>query len=193
MVVIVHGYDGSGPGHWQRWLYDELRQRGIAVHLPELPNPRWPQCEQWVAQLSALLDSSTAPVLFVAHSLGCWALDHLLGRCGAAGIMGALLVAPPSPHLLFEPVESFFPAPQSPTAWAPIAEQSQLVVADDDPYIDAREAAGIGQRLGVPVRVLHGAGHINVESGFGPWPFALEWVLRTFATIPLRTTRAKRP
>jgi len=28
MIVIVHGYDGSEPGHWQRWLHDELRAAG---------------------------------------------------------------------------------------------------------------------------------------------------------------------
>jgi predicted alpha/beta hydrolase family esterase len=31
MIVIVHGYDGSGAGHWQRWLEAELRQRRVPV------------------------------------------------------------------------------------------------------------------------------------------------------------------
>ena len=43
MIVIVHGYDGSGPGHWQRWLEAELRVRGIAVLIPNLPDPTAPQ------------------------------------------------------------------------------------------------------------------------------------------------------
>lgn len=177
MVIIVHGYDGSGPGHWQRWLHEELQHRGIVAELPDLPDPQWPRCNRWVAELNRLVRLAQAPVTFVAHSLGCWALDHFLARHGANGISRALLVAPPSPYLLFEPVQSFFPAPQSREAWAPIAERSLLVSSDDDPYIDAAEAEEIGRRIGVPVTVLPSAGHINVESGFGPWPFALEWVL----------------
>lgn len=193
MVVIVHGYDGSGPGHWQRWLDEELRIRGVAVEFPELPDPQSPECDVWVAQLHTIVSNATAPVLFVAHSLGCWAVDHLLARYGATGIDAALLVAPPSPYLLFEPVQSFFPAPQSPVAWAPIAERSLLVTSDDDPYIEATEAAAIGQRIGVPVHMLAGAGHINVESGFGPWPFALQWVLRAFSAIQRRRADREKP
>ena len=35
MIVLVYGYDGSGPGHWQRWLHDALRQSGVPVVFPE--------------------------------------------------------------------------------------------------------------------------------------------------------------
>lgn len=178
MVVIVHGYDGSGPGHWQHWLYTELRERGVPAEFPELPDPQSPDCSRWVARLREIVAGASSPVVFAAHSLGCWAVDHLVARYGAAGISSALLVAPPSPYLLFEPVQSFFPAPQSAAAWQPLRDQSLLVVSDDDPYIEPKEAKDIGHHIGVPVQILPGCGHINIESGFGPWPFALEWVLR---------------
>ncbi|GIW44250.1 MAG: alpha/beta hydrolase [Candidatus Binatia bacterium] len=178
MVVIVHGYDGSGPGHWQRWLHAQLRERGVGVEFPELPDPQWPQCDRWVGELREIVTRAPSPVVFAAHSLGCWAVDHLLARHGSEGIAAALLVAPPSPYLLFEPVQSFFPAPQSAAAWQPLRANSLLVASDNDPYIDPGEAVNIAHRIGIAARILPGAGHINIESGFGPWPFALEWVLR---------------
>ncbi len=178
MVVIVYGYEGSGPGHWQRWLENELRSRNHAVVFPELPAPQAPSCEVWVEELAKIVHAAPQPVTFVAHSLGCWAVDHFLARYGSSRVRAALLVAPPSPYLLFEPVQSFFPPPQRQEAWSPIAAASLLVGSDNDPYIELAELCEISARLRVPLEVLPGSAHINIESGFGPWPFAREWVER---------------
>jgi predicted alpha/beta hydrolase family esterase len=190
VIVIVYGYEGSGPGHWQRWLYGELQKRGVPVSFPELPDPSSPRCDVWVSELRSLVERAPGPVVFVAHSLGCWAVDHFLARWGARKIHAALLVAPPSPYLLFEPVQSFFPPPQSALAWQPIAHRSLLVGSDNDAYIDASELESIGQGLGLSVRVLPGAGHINIDAGYGPWPFALEWALSAQAAASREGTEA---
>ncbi len=176
MIVIVHGYEGSGPGHWQRWLHDELRARGQAVAFPELPTPCAPCRDAWVAGLAAVVAAAEGPVTFVCHSLGCWAVDHLLATRPDLPIRAALLVAPPSPLLPFEPVESFLPPPRRRDAWAPIATRTLVVGSDDDDYASAEEIVEIARTLDVPYRILPGAGHINVASGYGPWPFALEWL-----------------
>ena len=179
MIVIVYGYDGSGPGHWQRWLHTELLQRKIRVEFPELSDPLEPRKEVWVEELRGIVDAASEPVSFVCHSLGCWALDHLLAERGAAGIEAALLVVPPSPHLIFEPVDSFLPPPRRRQAWSPLASRSLLVGSDDDDFTSAEEFQEIAASIGVRHQLLPGAGHINVASGHGPWPLALEWVEQT--------------
>src|ERR1043166_1553861 len=79
MIIIVYGYDGSGPGHWQRWLEDELRRRVAPVMFPALPDPAAPRKDAWVAALAETVEAARGePVTFVCHSLGCWAVDHLL-------------------------------------------------------------------------------------------------------------------
>jgi uncharacterized protein len=177
MIVIVHGYDGSGPGHWQRWLYAELRQRGVPAVLPDLPGPTAPERDVWVAALADMMTAAQpARITFVCHSLGCWAVDHLLAQRGAGGVHAALLVAPPSPFLLFEPVESFLPPPRLPHAWAPLAARALVVGSDNDEFTVAEEFDEIASTLGVPCQIIPGAGHINVAAGYGPWPFALEWL-----------------
>jgi aminoglycoside phosphotransferase (APT) family kinase protein len=60
VIVIVHGYDGSGPGHWQRWLEDELRRRNVPVVMPDLPDPTAPQNDRWVAALADITVHLTA-------------------------------------------------------------------------------------------------------------------------------------
>jgi predicted alpha/beta hydrolase family esterase len=178
MIVLVYGYDGSGPQHWQRWLEQELKTRAVPVSFPELADPTAPQKSVWVDELARIVLSAISPVSFVAHSLGCWAVDHLLNEHGNTNVHAALLVAPPSPFLLFEPVESFLPPPRNRAVWAQIAPRSLLIGSDNDDYTSAEEFEQIGQQLGMGVQVLPGAGHINTASGFGPWPLALEWALQ---------------
>lgn len=177
MVVLVYGYDGSGPGHWQRWLEAELRQREIAVEFPELPEPTAPKKDAWVGELARVVAAAQAPVTFVAHSLGCWAVDHYVHEHGTCRLRSALLVAPPSPFLIFEPVESFLPPPRNAAAWAAIARHSLLVGSDDDDFTSVSELLRIAEQIGIASRLVHGAGHINTASGFGSWPFALDWVM----------------
>src|SRR5262245_26123559 len=86
MIVIVYGYDGSGPGHWQRWLQTELEHRRVPLEFPELPDPLAPQRDAWVEALARIVDAAPAPVTFVCHSLGCWAVDHLLHVRGARNV-----------------------------------------------------------------------------------------------------------
>ena len=176
MIVLVYGYDGSGPGHWQRWLHDELRRAGVPVMFPELPDPTAPQKDVWVAALADVIAAAPIPVTVVAHSLGCWAVDHLFAERGLLGVRAALLVAPPTPYLLFEPAESFFPPPRRAAVWAPIAAHSLLVGSDDDEFTAADEFEDLARGLGMPCRIVPGAGHLNLASGYGPWPFVLEWL-----------------
>ena len=179
MIVFVYGYAGSGEGHWQRWAAAVLADRGVAVAFPELSDPSAPQKDVWVAELQTLVDAAARrgdPVTFLCHSLGCWAVDHLLSEHGSDGVHAALLVAPPSPFLVFEPVDSFVPPPRRAEVWAPLASRTLLIGSDNDDYASAEELEDVGRQLGVPCRILPGAGHINIAAGYGPWPFVLEWL-----------------
>lgn len=176
MIVIVHGYDGSGPGHWQHWLAERLTAEGRPFAFPELPDPLSPECSRWVAALARVVDESRDPVVFVAHSLGCWAVDHYLSLRGSQRVRAALLVAPPSPFSLFEPIQSFLPPPRNAVAWAPIAAASLFIGSTNDDHAGPEEIEELAERCGVKHQILEGAGHINTAAGFGPFPFALEWL-----------------
>lgn len=176
MIVIVHGYDGSGPGHWQHWLASELAERGVAHAFPQLSDPLDPVCDVWVDELAAIVASSATPVTFVAHSLGCWAVDHLLARRADVVPHAALLVAPPSPYSLFEPIQSFLPPPRKKAAWAPLAERTLVIGSDDDDYASEDEFVELAERLGARCEILPGKGHLNAASGFGPFPRVVDWL-----------------
>ena len=166
--LILHGYLGSGPDHWQTWLAERLRAAGETVAYPGLPDPEAPDLPAWSAALDAALDGEPT---VLAHSLGCvlWLHHCAAGRARADRV---LLVAPPSRAGAPEPIHPFFPAPLDPAA---LVGETRLVCAPDDPYCPEDAALLYGAPLGIPVDVLPGAGHVTSDAGFGPWPEVEAW------------------
>src|SRR5690606_41999404 len=60
-ILIVPGYAGSGPAHWQSWLQNRLpdseRVTGIDWHDPILP--------RWSERIGRTLEAAPAPVWII--------------------------------------------------------------------------------------------------------------------------------
>ena len=172
--LILHGYEGSGPDHWQSRLAERLANAGERVSYPDLPDPFQPSLPAWREALARELRGEQT---VIAHSLACILWLH---HCAATVAQGApaervLLVAPPSLAGAPEPIRSFFPVPLDPGAVAAAAGETRLACTPDDPYCPEDAARLYGERLGIPTDVLPGAAHINPHSGYGPWPAAEAW------------------
>jgi predicted alpha/beta hydrolase family esterase len=167
-LLLLHGYLGSPPGHWQHWLAERLSAAGETVAFPTLPEPDAPDLPAWRDALGAELDALGDPPAVVCHSLGCllW-LHHV--AAGGAQAERLLLVAPPSEAGAPDRLASFFPAP------LPRLAGGRLVCADDDPYCPEGALARYGEPLALPTDVLAGGGHLNPEAGLGPWPAVEAW------------------
>jgi predicted alpha/beta hydrolase family esterase len=163
--LILHGYQGSGPGHWQSWLAGRLRSSDASVRFPDLPDADGPRPQLWLEALERELDAFSEEPVVICHSLACllWMHHAASGGQSAARL---LLVAPPSQTGAPEMLHPFFPAPQVELA------NARLVCSDNDPYCP--EGA---QNVypGLPADVLPGAGHINPDAGYGPWPAVEAW------------------
>jgi hypothetical protein len=168
-VLILPGWQDSGPGHWQsRWEAQHGFER------VQQADWMWPRRGDWMARLDEVLLADTPaqrPVALVAHSLGC----HLVARWAAhtqhpGRVAGALLVAPPD-------LERPDLPPQVQT-WAPVLRQplpfaATLVFSDDDPFGAADRSQRLAADWGALAVPLQGAGHINADSGLGDWPAGL--------------------
>lgn len=162
-VLILPGWQNSGPEHWQsRW---ETRHGYRRVDQHDWMTPKR---GDWIARLEDVILGTDGPVVLVAHSLGCiliaaWAqVSHSTGR-----VQGALLVAPGDPER--DALRGLLPS------WAPIVRQrlpfpSILVGSRNDPYCDFDKAQSLAESWGARFIDLGERGHINAESGLGDWP-----------------------
>ena len=177
-VIIVPGLGDSGPEHWQtRWgqshpAYRRVRQQD------------WhqPQVDAWVEALDREIRRAPSTPILVGHSLGCITIVEWAQRCWS-NIGGALLVAPADVDQ-----RPFF---NSVPLW-PLPFPSILVASDNDPYLELERARQFARHWGSRLVNLGRAGHINVESGFGPWPEG-EVLLRELRTDALRSASSASP
>jgi predicted alpha/beta hydrolase family esterase len=176
-TVILHGIDGSEPGHWQRWLETQLRQAGREVRFPELPDNSSPELDPWLTALSGALDGLPDDGFdVVAHSLGAvlW-LHHAVRADADPRPARVALIAPPAGEVLEEIASTFTPVPLDIDAVRGAADGTVLVGGGDDPYCPGAVARVYGTPLKMAATVIPGGGHLNVASGFGPWPAVLDW------------------
>lgn len=162
--LIIPGWEGSGPLHWQtQW------QAALGAERVELADWTDPTPAVWQAGLLAaqerLWRRRPEPAVLLAHSLGCVVAASLHGALRP--VRAALLVAPAdieAPHLR-----------DLLGAFAPIATErllfpSLVVASDDDPYAELARSRQFAAAWGSELEVVPGGGHLNTAAGFGPWP-----------------------
>ncbi|HEY0191157.1 MAG TPA: alpha/beta fold hydrolase [Kofleriaceae bacterium] len=160
--LIVPGWAGSGPDHWQTYWEREL----AGATRVEMPDWFAPRRAEWVRTLDQAIAAASEPPVLVAHSLGCIAIAHWAVH-GTRRIRGALLVAPPDldrkrcPELL----RDFAPVPRDRLPF-----RSRVVASDNDPYAELPWSIRTAFDWGSEVSVLASAGHINSDSHLGGWP-----------------------
>lgn len=182
--LILYGVGGSEPDHWQTWLQQELEKQGEKVRFPDFPDKDQPIKDVWLDHLSSVIEEipQDEEVIVVAHSLACIMWFHYAASCPKRKLQRAILVAPPSPFLEYEPVMTFFPVPQNMLEITTVAEKTLFVLSSTDPYCSVEDAAQYLD-LGVPCVMLPKMGHINVEAGYGPWPWILDVCLNEQVTL----------
>jgi predicted alpha/beta hydrolase family esterase len=162
-ILIVPGYLDSGPEHWQsRWEKKLSTARRVVQR-----DFAHPDCAEWVEAIRREVLASSRPVVLVAHSLGVIAALHAAQQLRSK-IAGAFLVAPPSEAVIREMPDvdsAFLPVPR-----ARLPFPALLVGGSNDPYADASFARILAEEIGARFIDAGPAGHLNAESGHGPWP-----------------------
>ena len=174
--LLLHGLEGSGEGHWQRWLAARLDERGAEVAFPDLPDADDPDPAGWERALKLALDAIAAPPVVLAYSLSCVLWLRRASRAGERIAERVLLVAPPAVEDVPAVVRFAAFEPDAARVHAACPE-TRIVCSDDDPYNPAGARSTHAEPLGLPVEVIPGAGHVNVDAGYGPWPAVERWAL----------------
>lgn len=158
-TLIVPGLGNSGPQHWQTWLEQRLPHTGRVVQ------PDWglPDLDAWSQRIAEAVDACDEPPILVAHSFGVLATAHAAARTQKK-IAAAMLVAPADP-------EVFGYADILPRQ--PLPFPATLVASHSDPWMTFDAASLWAQHWGARLIDAGHVGHINVDSGHGPWLLGL--------------------
>ena len=162
-VLILAGLWNSGPEHWQ----SQWQERYPAWTKAQHRDWNCPERDEWVAELDAAIAACKGAPILVAHSLGCMLVAHWAASRSPLMVAGAFLVAPSD-------VEApSYPAPVNGFAsipLAPLSFPSMVLASGNDPYISLTRATALAQAWGSRLVHIGEAGHVNADSGHGPWP-----------------------
>jgi len=169
-IIMVPGFKNSEPDHWQsRWEAKFKTARRVAQE-------DWhkPVVEDWTANLIKCVDESQTPIIFIAHSLGVQVVVQSVLQMSIAQkakIKGGFLVAPPdveNPSIKPKHLMTFGPYPRDPLPFPSI-----LVASQNDRFCKIDIAQDMANAWGSLFVDARESGHINSESGQGPWPDGL--------------------
>lgn len=160
-LIIVPGWQDSGPAHWQSLWQSKFGGTRIQVASWELP-----ERDDWVAAIDRAVAAAPEPPVLAGHSVGCIAIAHWAGL-HPRPIKGAFLAAPADVdrEACPEPLRNFAPIPRAPLPFPAI-----VAAAKDDPYADYTRSEALAAAWGARLFTVERGGHLNATSGFGPWP-----------------------
>ncbi len=165
-IIILPGLEGGTANHWySRWESKLPTARRVI-------QADWqrPRLEAWTERLVAAVAEAQRPVVLVAHSLGVITVAHAAAQV-AGKVAGGFLVAPPSAAAMLS-IAAIDPA------FAAIPRDSLpfpavLVASRDDPYSTYADAEDMAKSWHAELVDAGASGHLNDESGHGPWPEGL--------------------
>lgn len=173
-TLIVPGLNDSGPGHWQSWLETRLADARQVRQID------WtaPVLARWATEVRREIDEAAGVVWLVAHSYGCLA-SVVAAADRPERVAGLLLVAPPDPDRFsaFGQRDTGYVSDRGGlSSWipsTPIGVPSMVVASRNDPWASLEGTARWADCWGSLFIDIGEAGHINVDSGHGPWPQGL--------------------
>ena len=169
-TVIVPGVGGSEHAHWQSWLQRQL----MSCSRVEQSNWHLPILKDWVTQFVKTVSNIDAPIQIVAHSFGCLTSLAALAQHPEiqAKVKNLVLVAPANPSRFGD--NGF--SKDSPNHYLAEFQQlkmsvpTTLLISENDPWLAFDDALALAKAWKIKPINMGAVGHINVASGFGPFP-----------------------
>lgn len=171
-VLILPGLFNSGETHWQ----SQWERQFSGLHRVEQQDWETPMAQDWVARLDQEIAAADGEVVLVAHSLACTLITHWAQQSALVSkVRGALLVAPSDTE-----APSY---PPGTSGFVPMSTQrlpfpTIMVASTDDPYVTQDRAKTFCQDWGSELVWVEKAGHINGQTGYGPWPEGVELLFK---------------
>lgn len=176
-TVIVPGVGGSEHDHWQSWLQRQLKS------CSRVQQQDWnkPVLHEWIEQFVKTVQPIQEPIQIVAHSFGCLTTVAALAQHPELNqkIKNLVLVAPANPARFGD--AGF--ARDSQNDYQQYFHQlklqvpTQMIISENDPWLNFQDALQLAKTWKIRPKNLGQVGHINVASGFGPFPEIYDFLI----------------
>ena len=176
-TVIVPGVGGSEHDHWQSWLQRQLKS------CSRVQQQDWnkPVLHEWIEQFVKTVQAIQEPIQIVAHSFGCLTTVAALAQHPELNqkIKNLVLVAPANPARFGD--TGF--ARESQNDYQQYFHQlklqvpTQMIISENDPWLNFQDALQLAKAWKIRPKNLGQVGHINVASGFGPFPEIYDFLI----------------
>lgn len=178
-VFFIHGWEGSPEEGWRPWLREQLEAKGFTVINLSMPNPDYPQINEWVATLGDAVGEPDKDCYFVGHSLGCITiLRYLESLTKEKKVGGALLVAAFTDDLGYKELNNFFTKDIN---WEKIKKHCDnftILLSDNDQYVPVSYGDIFKEKLNAKIIINHNMKHFSAADGITQLPTALNAVLQ---------------
>ncbi len=184
-ILIARGFGGGSPDHW----YARWEAKLTTAHSVDQADWTTPDKDAWSDRLIAAAARASRPVVLIGHSLGVATIVHAAPKLHNFDVRAAFLVAVPDldagreanddeATAILADCQSFNPLPRDPLPFP-----SLLVASRSDPYCAYEVADDLGAAWGSLVIDAGESGHLNPDSGHGPWPEGLMVFSRMLARL----------
>ena len=176
-TVIVPGVGGSEYHHWQSWLQRQL------MSCSRVQQQDWnlPVLKEWIAQFVKTVAPIQDEIQIVAHSFGCLTTVAALAEHPELNqkVKKLILVAPANPARFGD--AGF--ARNSQNDYAEYFHQlkihvpATMIISENDPWLAFDDAQSLAKSWKLKPVNAGLAGHINVASGYGPFPEIYDYLI----------------
>jgi len=180
-IFIIHGTGGDPECNWFPWLKTELEKSGHNVYAPKFPTPKNQSIETWLNVFSGYEKHLNESAVVIGHSLGSAFLLSVLEKLDhpikTAYLVSGFIGLIDNPE--FDELNRTFTIKDF--NWAKIKKNCKsfyVINSDNDPYVPIQKGQELARNLSAKLIILHGAGHINKDSGYLKFCSLLDLVLK---------------
>lgn len=167
--IIIHGAYGNADENWFPWLRDELTARGYDTVVPRLPTPEGQSLASWTRAFDEQVGPLEDDSIMVGHSVGATFILRLLEKRNSpvhaaalvSGFVGDIGLAE------FDGINATIT--RGDLDWRHIRAMARvwrIYTSDNDPYVPFAKPQFLSEKLGQPLTIIRGGGHINAAAGF---------------------------
>lgn len=172
-IYLIHGFTASSKANWFPWLKEQMKNKGFALIVPDMPNTDDPHLVPWLQKLDESVSKINEKTIFIGHSLGCiTTLRFILKK--SISIKGAILVSgfmDKNPmEIQKEGLNEFMSGEIDIVKVKSLIPHRVMLTAVDDDIVPMEATKKMADKLDARLIILDKGGHFIDRDGFTEFP-----------------------